>query len=151
MVPLTALGNLGEAVRLAATKTLLVLEDDPSVMRVLRMMLEQYTLVEATTAEQALGLFAEHGRQVDLLITHLTLPTSSGLQVALFFRSTTPDLPVILTTGYPISAWRDRDSADVEQLGSRSVAVLPKPFQVQTLWKAVRELLAPVAGVSGEG
>ena len=88
-----------------------------------------------------LGLFAEHGRQVDLLITHLTLPTSSGIQVALLFRSTTPDLPVILTTGYPISAWSDRDSADVELLGSRSVAVLPKPFQVQTLWKAVRQLL----------
>ena len=149
MVPPIAFGNSSEAVRPAATKTLLLLEDDPSVMRVLRMMLEQYTLIEATTGEQALGLFAEHGRKVNLLITHLTLPRSSGIQVALLFRSRTPDLPVILTTGYPISAWSDRDSADLERLGS--VAILSKPFQVQSLWKAVRESLAPVAGTAAEG
>ena len=32
-------------------KTLLVLEDDPDVMEFLRHMLEQYSLIEASTAE----------------------------------------------------------------------------------------------------
>ena len=33
-------------------KTLLLLEDEPSVLELLRHMLEQYRLIEATTAEQ---------------------------------------------------------------------------------------------------
>jgi two-component system NtrC family sensor kinase len=127
--------------RFAPTRTLLVLEDDPSVMMLLRLMLEQYSLIEASTAEQALRLFTDHGHQVDLLIADLTLPTSSGIHVALLLRSRTPDLPVILTSGYPVSAWSDGDSADLERLGSRSVAILPKPFQPQVLLETIRQMI----------
>jgi DNA-binding NtrC family response regulator len=145
MVPPTVPGNPGKAVPFAAMKTLLVLEDDPSVMMILRLMLEQYSLIEASTAEQALRLFTDVGRKIDLLVADVTLSTSSGIQVALLLRSEVPDLPVILTSGYPVSAWNDRDSADLERLGSRSVTILPKPFPAQELSNAVRELLAPRA------
>jgi CheY-like chemotaxis protein len=141
MVPPTVPGNSEKAVPFAATKTLLVLEDDPSIMLVLRLMLEQYSLIEASTAEQALRLFTDHGRKIDLLVADVTLPTSSGIQVALLLRSEVPDLPVILTSGYPVSAWSDRDSADLERLGSRSVAILQKPFQGKALSDAVHELI----------
>jgi CheY-like chemotaxis protein len=134
-------------------KTLLVLEDNPSVMTVLRVTLEQYSLVEASTAEQALRLFTEGGRKIDLLVADVTLPTSSGIQVALLLRSKIPALPVILTSGYPVGAWSDRDSADLQRLGSTSVAILQKPFQFQGLLKAVCELtgtvLSETAGTAG--
>ena len=123
-------------------KLLLVLEDNPSVMMLLRFILEQYSLIEASNAEEALRLFTDYGCQVDLLVADLLLPTSSGIQVALHLRSEVPYLPVILISGYPVSAWSDRDSADLEMLGSRSVRVLAKPFQAQELLNAVRELLA---------
>jgi two-component system cell cycle sensor histidine kinase/response regulator CckA len=129
----------------AAMNTLLVLEDDPAVMMLLRLMLEPYSLIEACSAEEAIRLFNAHGRQVDLLVADLSLPRSSGVKVALNLRSKVPNLPVILTSGYPVSAWSDRDSADLEGLGSRSVAILLKPFQAQELLTAVRELLAPRA------
>ena len=76
-------------------KTVLVLQDEPGV-ELLRNVLRQYTVIEATTAEQALHLFKTHARQVDLLIADLTLPKSSGIQVACLLRSELPDLPVIL-------------------------------------------------------
>src|SRR5260370_30122387 len=123
-------------------KLLLVLEDNPSVMMLLRFILEQYSLIEASNAEEALRLFNDHSRHIDLLVADLKLPTSSGIQVALHLRSEVPYLPVILISGYPVSAWSDRDSADLEMLGSRSVRVLAKPFQAQELSNAVRELLA---------
>jgi DNA-binding response OmpR family regulator len=141
MVPTTVPGNSEEAIPFAAT--LLVLEDNPSVTMILRLMLEQYSLIEASTAEQALRLFIDHGRTIELLVADVTLPTSSGIQVALLLRKVIPALPVILTSGYPVSAWSDRDSADLERLGSRSVAILQKPFQARELSNAVRELLAP--------
>jgi CheY-like chemotaxis protein len=109
-------------------KTLLVLEDEPSIMKLLRHTLRDYRLIEATTAEEALLLFIDHDYLVDLLVADLTLPTKSGAQVAIHLRSKISDLPVILTSGYPTSSWSDRDSADLRRLGEISVAVLQKPF-----------------------
>ena len=62
-------------------KTILVLEDNTAVMMILRLMLEQYSLLEASNAEQALRLFTGHGREIDLLVADVTLPRSSGIQV----------------------------------------------------------------------
>jgi DNA-binding NtrC family response regulator len=140
MVLLTVPSPSDKEVRFAARKALLVLEDDPSVMMLLRLMLEQYNLIEASTAEQALRLFTDHGRKIDLLVADVTLPTISGIHLALLLRSEVPDLPVILTSGYPVSVWSDPDSADLERLGTRSVTMLQKPFQAQDLLDAVREL-----------
>ena len=127
-------------------KTLLVLEDESSVMRLLRHILAAYDLIEATTAEQALRLFAEHDRQVDLLLADVTLPRSSGIQVALLLRSELTGLPVILISGYPLSLWTARDALDRERLGSKSVVILQKPFQVEVLKSAISELI--VEGLS---
>jgi DNA-binding response OmpR family regulator len=125
-----------------ATRTLLVLEDESLVMNLLRNMLkEQYTVIEATSAEQAFQEFNYQGHLIDLLVADLSLPTSSGIQVALRLRSQIPGLPVILTSGYPVGSWSYRDSADLETLGSTSVTILQKPFQVHKLLNAVRELL----------
>jgi CheY-like chemotaxis protein len=125
-------------------KSLLVLEDEPAVMVLLGHMLKQYSLIEAATAEQALRLFEDHDRRIDLLLADVTLPTSSGIQVALLLRSEIPNLPVILTSGYPLSVWSERDAADLERLGSTSVAIVQKPFKAQVLPNTVREMIGIV-------
>lgn len=122
-------------------KTLLVLEDEPVLMVLLRHMLKQYSLIEAASAEQALRLFNEHGRRIDLLLADVMLPTSSGIQVALLLRSEMPTLPVILTSGYPVGVWGDRETADLQRLGSSLVAVIQKPFQAGVIPKTVREMV----------
>ena len=71
---------------LTTKSELLVLEDSHAVMMVLRLMLEEYSLIEASTAEQALRLFTDHGCKISLLVADVTLPTSSGIQVALLLR-----------------------------------------------------------------
>ena len=122
-------------------KTLLVLEDEPALMKFMRHALVQHNLLEASTAEQALHLFVKNGRHVDLLLADVTLPTSSGLRVAFFLRSEIPALPVILTSGYPVSSWNARDSVDLHRLGPKSVKFIQKPFQAQALSNLVHELL----------
>ncbi|HUK16122.1 MAG TPA: response regulator [Bryobacteraceae bacterium] len=122
-------------------KTVLILDDEFAVMKLLRHMLRRYDLLEAATAETALRLFADRNRQIDLLLADVTLPISSGIQVALLLRSEIPALPVILTSGYPVSGWSDRDCTDLERLGAHSLAILTKPFQAQVLSDAVRELM----------
>jgi two-component system cell cycle sensor histidine kinase/response regulator CckA len=144
MVPPTAPGNSENLIPFAARKILLVLEDNPSVMMFLRLMLEQYSLIEAGTAEEALRLFTDHGRRIDLLVADVTLATSSGIQVGLLLRLEIPDLPVILTSVYPVHDWSDGDLADLGRLGANSVAILPKPFQGRVLSNAVHELIGTV-------
>jgi CheY-like chemotaxis protein len=123
-------------------KTILVVDDEVVLLKLLGSVLKkQYSVIEAVTAEQALRLFIDHGRHVDLLLADVTLPTSSGIQVARLLRSAIPRLPVILISGYPVSAWSARDSDDLDRLGSNSVAILEKPFQADALLNAVRELI----------
>jgi two-component system cell cycle sensor histidine kinase/response regulator CckA len=124
----------------SAVKTILVLEDEPSLMKLLRHTLRDYRLIEAPTAEEALLLFIDNDYLVDLLVADLALPTKSGAQVALHFRSKIPDLPVILTSGYAGSSWKERDNADLRRLGDTSVAVLQKPFAGHKLLDVIGDL-----------
>lgn len=124
-----------------AGKTILLLEDEPALMKLLAHALGSYDVIAATTADEALRLFAERGRHADLLIADVTLPTGSGLRVAFFLRSEIQNLPVILTSGYPVSSWSKTDTVDLQRLGSTSVAFLQKPFQPRELTRLVEKLL----------
>lgn len=119
----------------------LILDDEPAVLRLIGRMFKGWSIIEADTAEDALRAFADHNHHIDLLAADVTLPRSSGIQVALLLRTRLRDLPVILTSGYPVSGWCVRDTLDLERLGSNAVAILQKPFQAQVLLKAVRELM----------
>jgi response regulator RpfG family c-di-GMP phosphodiesterase len=80
--PLTAMRRHS---KVATMKTIFLLDDESIVIKLLRRVLKAYTLIEATTAEQALRLFIDRDRQVDILVADVTLPRSSGIQVARLF------------------------------------------------------------------
>ena len=121
-------------------KTILVLEDEPSLMRLLRHSLKDYRVIEAASAEEALLFFIHLDYRVDMLLADLTVPRMSGAEVAVRLRSKLPDLPVILTSGYPVSSWKERDSDDLRRLGQAPVTVLQKPFTSLTLLDAICDL-----------
>lgn len=131
-------------------KKILVLEDEPVIMRLMRSMLKQYAVIEAATAQEALLCSIDVEFQVDLLIADLTLPVSSGVAVARTLRSRLPTLPIILTSGYPVSNWSKQDAGDLEKLGANSVQIVQKPFQSRTLLRAVQESLGEVHPLSLE-
>jgi DNA-binding NtrC family response regulator len=120
--------------------TILVLDDEPCVMQIMRLVLKQHFIVEATRAEEAIRMFHENAGRIDLLIADLTLPASSGLAVALCLQEEKPGLPVILTSGYPLSGWSIRDTRDLQKLEKGSFVILPKPFDFPLLRQSVREL-----------
>jgi len=121
--------------------SILVLEDEAYLMKLLRKILKEHTVLEAATAEEAIRIFKDNSSSVALLIADVSLPVGSGIQTALILRSQVPDLPVILTSGYPASSWSVRDFADLGRLGSDSVSILQKPFQPAVLLHAVRNLV----------
>ena len=124
-------------------KNILILEDEPFLASFLRLVLQGYFVVSTTTAENALCKFIEYNRRFDLLVSDVTLPISSGVQVALILRSELPELKIILTSGYPLSMWSEQNACDLQRLGGDSVTLLMKPFSIETLLNTVDALIGP--------
>ena len=125
-------------------KTVLVLEDEPCVMAVLRNTLSRwYTVVESTTAIGAFQEFRECAGDIDLLIADATLPVSSGIHVALALRLRLPTLRIVLISGLPESLWPDQERAQLNEVPSDAIAILEKPFFPAILLKTVNRLLDP--------
>ena len=134
-------------------KTILLLEDESSLMKLLSQMLKRsgYKIWEAANADDAIRRFREASGRIDLLLADVTLPAISGIQVALWLRAEQPGLSVILTSGYPRTEWNARDAADFERLGMRSVMVVQKPFQTQMLLSCIRLLTEAGTAVAEAG
>ena len=102
-------------------RTILLVEDEESLRRAVRRMLEGagYAVVEAPDGRTAL----DHGAGgIDLLLTDIMMPGGvSGVEVADGLRAASPYLPVVYMTGYSDTI------LDPERLDG-STALLNKPF-----------------------
>jgi signal transduction histidine kinase/ActR/RegA family two-component response regulator len=118
---------------------ILVIDDDPVLLRTLREILQQegHTVVAASSGEQGIDALNEAlgaGRPFSVVITDLGMPVMDGRQVARAVKAKCPQLPVIMLTGWGERMVRDGDvPADVDQ-------VLGKPPTMRVL----REALARV-------
>jgi two-component system, cell cycle sensor histidine kinase and response regulator CckA len=119
------------------SETLLVVEDEPSVLSLATRMLESfgYTVVGAHTPAEALALVAADPSCVDLLVTDMVLTEMSGRDMARRMQEGCPDLPVLFISGYADEA---AFRAEVLDAGD---AFLPKPFTKNALGAKVREVL----------
>jgi CheY-like chemotaxis protein len=83
--------------------TILVIEDEMWVREWLSRHLQEkgFNVATACNAAEALQILEEH-RQFDLVFCDIVMPgLMNGIGLALWLRSNRPDLPVILTSGYP--------------------------------------------------
>lgn len=119
------------------SKTILLVDDEPHVLEVLRVTLEDlgFALLEAEDGPRALQLARE--QKPDLVILDVMLPTMSGLDVcrALHEARDTERIPIILLTA--------RSGEDDQKAGFEAGAdrYLTKPFSPLTLQSEVIRLL----------
>ena len=99
---------------------ILAVDDEPALTSVLQKMLHRldYQVTTSNQAAEAIRLLREQPEQFDLVITDLTMPEMSGLEVAKQIRAIRPGLPVILVSGYSVSvdAERLREAGICERL-----------------------------------
>ena len=81
--------------------TLLIIEDEERMRRVLELALQQegYELLLAESGEEGIRQLHD-GHDIDLVITDLQLGQRSGLDVLETAKRLLPDVPVIIITGY---------------------------------------------------
>jgi signal transduction histidine kinase/CheY-like chemotaxis protein/streptogramin lyase len=118
-------------------ETVLLVEDQRDVRRLAQSVLTRYgyRVVEASTGEEALRIYRQCERKVDLVISDVVMPGVGGVELAASLRELCPGLKILLVSGY----------ADHPALGQvrdhRGTAFLQKPFTPVALAEKVRELL----------
>ena len=89
----------------------------------------------AADSAEALELLGGQGPcPYDLLVTDLTMPGSSGLQLISSAREQRPGLPALLITG-ELSGWAAKETR------AQGIPVLRKPFDLDQLEAAISALL----------
>ena len=119
-------------------KTVLLVEDEEPVRRVLRMMLERAGLrvIESASPIEACAMFEGDASRVDILVTDVIMPEMNGPTMAKRFLSHRPDLPVLFISGH------SNVTSDLLTPDNPRIAFLPKPVGATQLAVRVRELLA---------
>lgn len=125
---------------MTSSGTILLAEDDDSVRGIVSRVLTThgYRVLEASRGDEALSLWHAHDGAVggiDLLVTDVVMPGTSGRELVHELRAILPSLPVLFTSGYLDETAAVGDDARITQY-------LEKPFATAKLLLAVRQLLA---------
>jgi PAS domain S-box-containing protein len=120
------------------TETVLLVEDDPAVRMLTRMVLETkgYRVIEADSGPAAFKAWDRAGGVVDLLFTDLVMPEGiTGHALAAELQALKPELKVIFTSGY------SADIAGRELELKAGQNFLQKPSSPTALLEIVRQSL----------
>jgi two-component system response regulator MprA len=111
----------------------LVVDDEPQVRATVReaLALEGYEVTEASNGAEALALLTT--AQPEAIVLDLWMPVMDGWAFRKAQRASHPDIPVIVVSALDLSSER------LEELGAS--AILGKPFDLDTLYAAVQDVL----------
>ena len=118
---------------------ILLIDDEPSTLRMMEMMITRlgFTVHSSNSALHGLELFKNNPEAFDLVITDLTMPEMTGIELAGELHKSRPQLPVILMTGY---------GKDIEQslpLSHYGISkFLKKPVKLTSMAATINEVLS---------
>jgi len=144
-MPVDAAGAAGQsggqpivAARSRLAGHVLVVDDEESVAGYMKELLETWGLgvTAAATPARALDLFRRAPQRFDLVVTDLTMPGMTGLEVARAIAAVDASVPIILVTGYA-------EGVTQERLAAANVsALVRKPIEPDPLRKLLEAQLA---------
>jgi DNA-binding NtrC family response regulator len=136
----------------AAPATILVVDDEPSLLRLLTRVLERqgYTVLTASDGKQAIDLFDKHLEAIDGVLLDVVIPPNGIEEVLEHMVSARSDLAVIVSSG------DTPDPAVSERLEAHGGVFLRKPFLPKAMLKLIESELharhpAGHSGRSGPG
>ena len=116
---------------------ILVVDDEPGVRQLACRILEDhgYHTLQAGDGSEALELLGRAAESVAMVLTDIRMPSVSGLELERMMRARWPSIPVLLMSGETTQEWITQVIRD------RALHMLRKPFTVEVLLDAVREIL----------
>jgi PAS domain S-box-containing protein len=118
-------------------ETVLIVEDDPLLLRVTESMLKSlnYRVLVARDGVQALGVYRENADQIDVVLTDAVMPNMDGFDLVESLKSEFENAKIIVMSGY--SDGKDSRPEIQEYVQEW----LQKPLNLQTLSQALNAVL----------
>jgi PAS domain S-box-containing protein len=122
---------------LGGTETILLVEDDPDVRYMMTTILESqgYATMEAIDGEDAIRIYHERGKKVDLIILDVVMPRKNGKEALDEITHINPAVKAIFMSGYTGDVIIDKG------IQRECVDFLQKPLSATALLAKVREVL----------
>jgi CheY-like chemotaxis protein len=127
-------GGLAKAPK--GSEAILVVEDEDSVRKLARMVLEAsgYAVLDACNGREGLALCEIHPGPIDLLVTDVVMPELGGRELAQGALKLRPGIKVIFLSGHT-------QDVVLKEGVKKGTAFLRKPFSPVELAQKVREVL----------
>ena len=128
------------------SETILIVEDEPVLRSMARDILEEcgYRILEASSGREALDVWNQHAKEIDLLLTDMVMPDGiSGADLVEKLLASRPRLKIVFTSGYTA------DAVNQEMLTRTGASFLSKPYAQAELTKTVRDCLDKNSGNNG--
>ena len=118
-------------------ETVLLVEDEPALLKMDQMMLEKlgYRALTAVSPSGAVSLAASHDGKIDLLLTDVVMPQMTGGELALRLQADNPQLRCLYMSGYTADVIAQHGVLD------ETLHFIQKPFTMKDLAAAVRAAL----------
>jgi DNA-binding NtrC family response regulator len=118
-------------------RTILLVEDEPFVREATCSILESagFEVLPAGDAREAMQVYEQCQRAIDLVMTDMVLPGRSGEQLGQDLRQHSPQVVLLLTSGY------GNPEFETEAPDSRTY-FLSKPYSKRTLVEKIEKILA---------
>jgi PAS domain S-box-containing protein len=134
---LPAVVDAAQEERHAHVESVLIVEDEPDLMDVAASLFSSmgYDVLTASSGREAIDVLEQ--RDVDILFTDVVLPSGmDGLELASYTRSHYPETKIMLASGYPLPALKQRHGADLNEF-----AFVNKPYRLADLARTLRSTM----------
>jgi PAS domain S-box-containing protein len=131
--------TINHVANVANSEHLLVVDDQREMLITIEEIFTDlgYRVTSFENALDALAAFQGTPDDFDLVVTDLTMPHMTGIDLARSIHALREDIPIILTTGYQ----RIEDPESIKRLGIKEI--VPKPFRVESIAVLLRSILQP--------
>jgi two-component system cell cycle sensor histidine kinase/response regulator CckA len=121
----------------AGTETILLVDDEPMMRKLLKMALEAYgyTVLPAIDGESAIDVASAHAAPVHLVLSDVVMPRLDGRQLMMELRRWFPTIGVLLMSGLPEGQLAALSAPD------ELTFFIQKPFSMDALGAAVRSAI----------
>lgn len=126
----------GSADQLTGDEIILVVEDEPLVLRNTVRALQKlgYTVLSATNAEEGLKIFEKTQGKIQLMITDVIMPGKSGKELADFVQKADPNLKILFMSGYAA------ETIATHGIVKNEINFIEKPFNMIDLTQKIRQI-----------
>lgn len=139
----SVVGGVGESVAKKSSshqKTVLVVEDEPALLQMSKMMLEKlgYRVLTAHKPSEAIRLVEGNAEEIHLLLTDVIMPEMNGNDLAARVQFLCPSIKIIFMSGYTAKVTTELSELDEDK------NFIGKPFSMDDLAVKVQDALKEI-------